>query len=255
MEARDLLIALSLKYNGDWTLIYDALSNKTVQDENELKTYLKKNHYKTLTMLDSDYPECLKQVYKPPFVLFYVGDISLLNDNTKKLAVVGSRKASEKFKAKTREIIINLYKDIVIVSGLAKGIDGIAHKSAIESNKKTIAIIGSGLDYTFPSENAELYSKIKQNHLLLSEYPEYVPPCQDNFPWRNRIIAGLSKAVFIPEAKHKSGTVITAGYAINMGKEILCLPSENFGDSACNVFLKEGARLVENADDVMEFLL
>lgn len=252
MTTRDILIALSIKYHGDWNAIYNAI--ETHEELNDALSYLKSNNSNAITIIDSDYPSYLKQVVKPPFVLFYKGDISLLNGYNNHLGVVGSRKASQKFKDKTKEIIFNLNKDIVIVSGLASGIDGVSHKAAIDSGKKTIAVIGSGLNYSFPSENEPLYNKIKKNHLILTEYPDAVPPNQENFPKRNRIIAALSKIIFIPEAKRRSGSVITAGVALQMGKEILCLPSENFGDSACNVFLKEGGILVENADDVAYYL-
>lgn len=254
MDAKNILIALSIKYNGDWTLIFNAVNQyRSLIDESELEAILNKTHCKAITILDSEYPERLRQVYRPPFVLFYQGDLSLLSNIDKCLAVVGSRKANEKFKNKTREIVKQLNNDILIVSGLAAGIDGVAHQAALDSGKKTIAVIGSGLNYCFPTENEELCSKIKKNNLVITEYPDSVPPKQENFPPRNRIIAGLSDVVLIPEAAKKSGSVITAGYAINLGKEILCLPSENFGDSACNLFLKEGARLVESADDVNDF--
>ena len=140
----------------------------------------------------------------------------------------------------------------VIVSGLAKGIDSIAHKGAIEGGGKTVAILGSGIDYCYPSENKELYDEIKSSHLLISEYPNKSMPTPEQFPWRNRIIAGLSNTIVVAEAGIHSGTYITVADGLMNGRNICCVPHMANLNSGCNKLIKEGAALVENAKDVID---
>ncbi|NLB48903.1 MAG: DNA-processing protein DprA, partial [Erysipelotrichia bacterium] len=193
-NSRKLLIYLAVKYQGDFGKVLTALQLKEdietpyeVVEEvcNSLKC-------KTMTFLDYDYPEKLKKIYRPPLVLFYYGDITLLGDQQKTIAVVGSRQASDYGKEVTEKILSEMPKDCILVSGLARGIDTLAHEAALNHRVRTIAILGSGIAYCYPSENRHLYEKIKNNYLLLSEYPSLVEPKQVNFPQRNRIIVGLA---------------------------------------------------------------
>jgi len=253
MDPRKILIALAMKYDGDWLSIYDHVANKMLMDDKEVEQLNSKCKYQTITILDSNYPQYLKTIYRPPFVLFYEGDISLLKENTTYLGVVGSREPEALYAATTNSIIKSLNKKIVIVSGLAKGIDGIAHKAALESGKKTIAVIGCGLNVVYPMENLTLYKDIRKKGLIVTEYPQDSPPDKDHFPHRNRIIAAIAYRLFVPHARERSGSIITVGYALEAGKDVLCLPSSDFGNSACNLLIKDGACLVESAQDIDDF--
>jgi len=151
----------------------------------------------------------------------------------------------------TEKIVIDLVKrGYTIVSGMAKGIDSIAHKTCLKEKGKTIAVVGSGLDFTYPKENLELQKEIEQNGLIISEYPDFVVPKAYHYPNRNRIIACLSNAIVVTEAKVRSGTLITVRYGLECGKEIFAVPYLANGESGCNLLIKEGAQLVENVDDM-----
>lgn len=254
MNGRQILIALAIKFKGDWDAIYSAISSKDVTDLESCWEEFTHSRCKATTILDNDYPQLLKQIYMPPFVLFYYGDISLTHNPSKCLSIIGSRNPTHYGVKMATELSSELSKEFIIVSGMAKGIDGLAHKSAIDKGNKTIAIIGSGIEYCYPSENRELFDEIRKNHLLLSEYFGDVTPDQDHFPLRNRIIAGLSKATLIIEAQKQSGTSITATYALSFSRTVLAVPNRADTNSACNRLIKEGAILVETANDVIEEL-
>ncbi|MFA5421849.1 MAG: DNA-processing protein DprA [Bacilli bacterium] len=252
MTGRDILIYLSLKYKGCWDDIYGAIKRKEPIDDvsfNDLMATLKAE---TITIIDKNYPDHLKQCHKPPFVLYYYGDITLLEHPQETIAYIGSRKASEYGKKMTRIIVSDLAKKMIIVSGMAKGIDTVAHETAISAKGRTIAVLGSGIDYCYPRENLELYSAIKSHHLLISEYPNRVDPDHSQFPLRNRIIAMLAKSIVVGEADVKSGTLITVSYALSAGRDVCCVPYPADIASACNNLIKQGAKLVENAGDVYE---
>lgn len=253
MESRKILIALSIIYNGDWFKIYDCLLQKELPKDEDVEKLNKKVNCGVLTILDMNYPEYLKCCERPPFVLYYSGDLSLINNIDKHLAVVGTREPSPFYASKCKEIVANLDRELVIVSGVAKGMDSIAHNAALDSSKKTIGVIGCGIDIYYPPENRELYEEIKRKGLLITEYPPGSMPNREHFPMRNRLISFFSKSVFVPEAHERSGTLITVGYALEHGKDVYCLPSQDLGNSACNKLIKDGANLVENAEDIMDY--
>ncbi|MCI6357858.1 MAG: DNA-processing protein DprA [Erysipelotrichaceae bacterium] len=251
LKARDVLLYFSLKYIGDWDKIYSAIRNKEKFDENEyilLKSEVKSNY---ITMLDDEYPESLKNIHKPPFVIYYYGDINLLK-NDKLITIVGSRDYSEYGEyccvSITKELVTKGY---VVVSGLARGIDVIAHNVALENEGKTIAILGSGIDYCYPKQNSKTYEQIKEKGLLMSEYPNNFTAIKENFPKRNRILAGLSPNLFAPEFKINSGTSITISLALSYGKNIFCPPHPISSMTGNNILIKEGAMLVETANDII----
>ena len=269
MNSEEIVVALAIKYNGDWENIMCALTNRSIlksemeekgeqwDDDSELGPYLeiaKQSDYKYITILSDDYPQILKQQYMPPFVLFYYGDISLLYDITKNLAVVGSRECTEYGASITETIVKEVAKEYVIVSGLAKGIDAIAHQSAIDVEGKTIAVLGSGIDYCYPPSNKKLYAEIKKNHLILSEYPGKVVPEPYNFPRRNRIIAMISKGLLVTEAYAKSGTLTTVMFALQCSRLIMCVPHQAGLGSECNRLISDGAYPVEDGKRVIELL-
>ncbi len=255
MKGREVIAFLALKHNGDWDSIYKDIHDKAyVGSEETVKKALEKLKCNYITIIDDEYPRCLKVNYKPPFILFYYGDISLLNNFEKNVAVIGARHCSSYGADMTEKIVSSIAKDVTIVSGLARGIDSIAHRSAIASGGKTIAVLGSGIDYCYPKENKALYEDIKNNHLLLSEYPLMCEPNKDNFPFRNRIIAALSKVIVVTEAMYKSGTSTTVGWALELGKSVCCLPHRAGENSLCNKLISEGAQLIETGKDILEEL-
>jgi DNA processing protein len=170
------------------------------------------------------------------------------------VGVVGSRDCSAYGRKITEELVKGIADEHAIVSGLAKGIDTVAHETAIKYKGKTIAVLGSGIDYCYPKCNQELYKEIKENHLLISEYPGEVEPCPSYFPIRNRIVTGLSKALLVTEAYKMSGTLISVKLALEFGKTIMCVPYEADKNSMCNQLIKDGAYMVESCDDIKDLL-
>ena len=247
---RKMLLALSLKVDGDYELMFQLLITYQFPSLEEIEEAESKIKCRYITYIDEDYPTCLKQVYHPPMVLYYYGDLSLLGQEEKSIAVVGSRDASDMGINRTMELVHELSSEYIIVSGLARGIDTAAHIATLQSKGKTIAVLGCGIDYCYPEENKDLYKIIKKKGLVVSEYPNETQPLQDHFPKRNRIIAALAKGILITEAKRKSGTLITVNWAQSMTKEIMCVPYRVEDDSGTNQLIKEGAYMVEDADDV-----
>jgi len=255
LKGRDIIIYLAIKYRGQWNEIYAAIKAKELVDEPTVMAALASLKCLVVTILDEAYPESLKKIYKPPFVLFYYGDMSLAHHMEQSLAIIGSRQASRYGITMTESIAKALIEEhITLISGLAKGIDKVAHEVAVNHQGRTIGILGSGIDHCYPYEHRELYEKMKKDHLVLSEYPSDVEPHKDHFPWRNRLIAGLSQGVFVAEAKKRSGTLITVGYALYLGKEVYVLPHLANSDNSTNRLIKDGAILVESAADVIEHL-
>lgn len=213
-----------------------------------------RNGIEAITYFDERYPPLLKEIYQPPWVIYVKGNLSLLNLE-KKLAVVGARQAT----VYSRQTLSIMMKDLVsanigIVSGLASGVDSIAHQLAIHHNGQTIAVIAGGIFHIYPKENQELASEIMKNHLLLSEYPPLTKPLKWHFPMRNRIISGLSNGTLIVEAKRKSGSLITANYAVNEGRDVFAIPGSILSpySQGTNDLIKQGAKPVTSALDILE---
>ncbi|WP_227395547.1 DNA-processing protein DprA [Jeotgalibacillus aurantiacus] len=205
-----------------------------------------------ITIYDEIYPVQLKEIYDPP-VLFYVkGDSDHLSSRAM-LGVVGARKADEYSARALKEIIPQLLsKGICIVSGLAAGADGTAHIAALSG--KTIGVMGSGFSHQYPASNEVLYKKMEQDQLILSEYPPYQKPARHHFPMRNRIIAGLSKGIFVTQAAMKSGSMITVDRALEEGRDVFALPGSIFHplSAGTNFLIKSGAKPVMSAADIIE---
>lgn len=211
---------------------------------------------KVLTIKSMEYPELLKETDAPPIMLYCRGNIDLLK--TECLAVVGTRRATNYGKTMCKKIVNDVaLQGITIVSGLADGIDTVAHKSTLEVNGKTIAVLGAGLLNIYPSSNEGLYNDIiKNGGLIISEYKPSEPVVTYHFPVRNRIIAGLSKATFVVEAGEKSGSMHTKNYALDYGREVFALPARvnDIYSVGCNKLIKCGqARMALSAEDFMEF--
>jgi len=217
----------------------------------------KLDHYgvKALTCHDDGYPARLKEIYDYPPVLYVRG--SLLPQDEWCLAVVGTRRATVYGRQVTQEIVSDLVSNkITIVSGLAKGIDTVAHNSTLEAGGRTIAVFACGLDTVYPAENASLARRIIQQGALVSEYPLGTRPRAENFPRRNRIMSGMSLGVLVAEAGESSGAIITANMALEQNREVLAVPGSILSPSSrgTNHLIQEGAKLVRSYTDVMEEL-
>ena len=202
---------------------------------------------------DADYPPDLMQVADAPPCLWAIGELSILAKPM--IALVGARNASSLGLRMARALATELAeKGYAVVSGLARGIDTAAHQATLDTG--TIAVLGGGVDVMYPAENTELAQKITENGLRLSEQPMGLTPQARHFPRRNRIISGIARATVVVEAAAKSGSLITARNALDQGREVLAVPGHPFDARAagCNMLIRDGARLVRNADDVIEAL-
>ena len=210
---------------------------------------------KVLTCNDAGYPRRLKEIYDYPPVLYVKG--SLLTEDEWCLAVVGTRRATVYGKQVTEEIVSDLARSkITIVSGLAKGIDTIAHQSALEAGGRSLAVFASGLDIVYPAENENLARDIMEHGALLSEYPLGAKPRAENFPRRNRILSGLSLGVLVAEADETSGAMITARMALEQNREVFAIPGSILSPASrgTNHLIQEGAKLVREYTDILEEL-
>lgn len=206
-----------------------------------------------ITLWDQqNYPTALRTIYDPPALLYVLGSLP----QQQAFAVVGARQASRSGRQLTTEICAELAAhNITVVSGLARGIDSAAHKGAIETGR-TVAVLGCGIDVVYPQENAHLAQEIVAQGAILSEYPPGTPPLPGHFPGRNRIISGLSKGVLIVEAAEKSGSLLTADFALDQGREVFAVPGPVYSKtgSGVNRLLKDGAHLVTEARDILDVL-
>lgn len=208
---------------------FEKIQNKTYKEGLEKhELYLKKYGIKLIKYTDLEYPENLKNIENAPIVLYTLGNINLLKE--KNIAIVGARNCTQYGETVAKAFAYLLSKNnIVITSGLARGIDEAAHKGTIIAKGGTIAVIGTGIDIIYPKENETLFKKIVENNgLIISEYPLGTKPNKENFPRRNRIISGIADGVLVVEAGEKSGALITVDFALEQGKNIYATPREYF---------------------------
>lgn len=201
------------------------------------------------------YPPLLKEIPDPPPLLYVTGEPELLG--RPQLAIVGSRKATPTARAMSREIAATLSASgLSVCSGLAHGIDCAAHEGALSSDNLTVAVLGTGTDRCYPSANRRLYQEIATKAALVSEFPPGTPPLAANFPRRNRIISGLSLGTLVIEATARSGTLITARLAMEQNREVFAVPGSvlNPLSHGCHQLIRQGAKLVENTQDILEEL-
>lgn len=225
------------------------IENYKQLDLKKLRQEFKK--FPVLSILDSNYPLELKEIYNPPVLLFYQGNIELLSKP--KLAVVGARQASQIGCQSVKKIIKETNNQFVIVSGLARGIDTAAHVSALKNGGSSIAVIGSGLDVYYPTENKKLQEYMSYNHLVLSEYFTGEQPLKFHFPERNRIIAGLCQGIVVAEAKMRSGSLITCERALEEGREVFAIPGNIIDGKSdgCHHLIQEGAKYIISGKDIL----
>lgn len=222
---------------------------------NKLLDYLDKNSIGFTTYTSINYPEKLKSITDPPYVLFYKGDLSLTSSKT--VAVVGSRKSTIYGEEVTKLITKELCKmEYTVISGVAYGIDTVAHKETLVNNGKTVGVLGCGIDIIYPKINKGLYDEIIKTGLLISEFLPGTSPFAFNFPRRNRIISGLSTSVIVVEATVKSGSLITVNYALAQGKNVMAIPGSviNSGSKGCNQLIRDGAEPFTEIEDLYTFL-
>ncbi|HOJ88736.1 MAG TPA: DNA-processing protein DprA [Pseudothermotoga sp.] len=253
-------------------IISDSLSIDEILSANFMEGYEKfKAHYdedflndqqrraqeigaRIIDFWSEEYPELLRQSISPPAVLFCLGNTQLLKKNC--VAVVGTRRATNYGKLVTKKIVPDLARSgLVIVSGMAFGIDSIAHQIAIESDGGTIAVLGTGVDVCYPASNRKLYEKIIEDGCIVSEYPLGTKAAKHNFPARNRIIAGLCRATIVTEAPVESGALITARIAAEMGRDVFAVPGDidRQTSQGCNWLLKMGAIPLTDSSQILEY--
>jgi len=217
---------------------------------------LSKENIRAFTINDPEYPDSLKQIYNPPFILYVKGDIEQTKSS---IAIVGSRKVSNYGKQAAQTLARDLASaGITIVSGMALGIDTIAHSECLQTEQQTIAVLGSGLDNVsiYPAINKKLAERIISNGALISEYPIGSPPLKHHFPNRNRIISALSLGVLVIEAAKTSGSLITAKYALEQNKDVFAVPGSIFSENSAgtNDLIKSGAKPISSAQEILDEL-
>ncbi len=232
---------------------HDDRIKKTLQlfDPNIILEELNKKNVHSIAINEPEYPELLKEIFDPPVILYAQGNIDLLN--TPCLSVVGSRTPSEYGKHVTKATCKELAKHMTIVSGMAKGIDAIAHQSALNYGGYSIGVLGSGINIHYPSENKALYQNMIKNGCLVTEHPLHTPSLPLRFPARNRLVSGLSKGVIICQALLKSGSLITARTAMEQNRDVFAIPGpiNDPLSEGPHSLIKDGAVLVQTINDIL----
>jgi len=211
---------------------------------------------KVITLKDDTYPPRLRDIYDPPALLYLKGELK--KEDELAVSIVGSRKTTPYGRWITEKISQTLVRyGVTIVSGMARGVDSVAHWGAISGGGRTLAVLGCGVDVVYPPENRNLFSKIIEQGAVLSEFPMGSPPEGGHFPKRNRIISGLSMGVVVVEAGPDSGSLITANFALEQGREVFAIPGNvgAGGSRGTNRLIKDGAKLVESSEDILEEIL
>jgi DNA processing protein len=221
----------------------------------ERRTVVESLREHVVSRFDETYPLLLREICDPPLVLHFRGDLALLDRAA--IAIVGSRRASpyalNAAAALTRPLAA---AGLVIVSGLARGIDAAAHATALDTNGSTVAVLGTGIDVVYPRSNAQLFERIATHGLIVSEFPPGTPPRPENFPMRNRVISGLTLGTVIVEATTRSGSLITARMAAEQGREVFAVPGSIFsaGSEGTHRLIQYGAKLVHDVADIVDEL-
>ncbi len=231
------------------------MKTRTTIDLDETLRKIDKVGARVLTIKNPDYPVLLQQLEDAPPVLFVKGTLEPADEWA--VAVVGTRKVTVYGRQVAHQIASDLaHRGVTIVSGMARGVDGIAHRAALKAGGRTIAVFGCGIDYIYPREHRNLAAEIMEHGALISDYPLGMPPEAANFPPRNRIISGLSQGVVIVEAGARSGALITANFAADQGREVFAIPGSilSRASTGCNRLIRDGAHVALEARDILETL-
>jgi DNA processing protein len=214
-----------------------------------------KKEIRLIRLTDREYPHNLRQIEDAPILLYAKGEI--IEDDKYAFAMVGSRRMTEYGRRVAEAVSSELAScGLTIVSGMARGIDTVSHQGALKAGGRSIAVLGCGLDRPYPPENFKLFSALCESGCVISEFPLGMPPNKENFPRRNRLISGLSLGTLIVEAAFNSGSLITAAYALEQGKDVFAIPGSVFSkySDGTNALIKKGARLVQKPYDILEEL-
>ncbi|MCL0041240.1 DNA-processing protein DprA [Dehalococcoidia bacterium] len=245
------LIAAGLDYRSASTIV----ARRPRIELDRVLDMLDRYNIKVLAQDDPSFPQRLKEIYDAPLVLYVRGN--LIPDDEWALAVVGTRQATSYGREVTQRLVTDLARNkITIVSGLARGIDSIAHRAALAAGGRTIAVFACGLDMVYPAENRELAQEIMKHGALVSDYPLGTKPKAENFPRRNRIMSGMSLGVLVVEALEKSGAMITANLALQQDREVFAVPGSilSAASRGSNLLIREGAKAVLEVNDILEEL-
>jgi len=242
-----------LSFGGDFSTEVAFSSSEFKTFCSNLLDYLNNKGVRLITYWDEEYPQILREIQAPPVFLFAKGNPEFLNYNL--FGVVGTRKMTNYGRQITERFVVEISKHFVIVSGMAYGVDTIAHITALKSNRPTIAVLGCGVDVVYPKSNKALYEEIIKSGCIVSEYLPWQQPQKYTFVERNRIISGLSKGILVTEASIESGALITAKFALEQGRDIFAVPGDIIKPSSrgTNYLIKNGAFLVTEPSDVLEY--
>lgn len=230
--------------------IQEKWSGTFVREKNE---EIRSKNIGVLTILDSEYPPLLKKIAQPPWIIYYKGDCSLLTGST--IAMVGTRRPTPYGLRVTQQFAEQLAElGWTIVSGMASGIDGVAHRSVLKVHGKTVAVLGCGVDVLYPKNHRTLYEQLVSGGLVISEMPPGTQPHPGLFPQRNRIISGLSYGTIVVEAAEKSGSLITANYSVEEGREVFAVPGPITSDKSggTNSLIQQGAKSISKIEHIIE---
>ncbi|WP_434511635.1 DNA-processing protein DprA [Desulfitobacterium sp. AusDCA] len=241
---------------GTESWAHSVMSERSRIDPHQMARSLAQKEVKTVIPEEEHYPALLRELADAPPLLYYKGNIEAGEEG---VALVGSRKATPYGKAAAEFLGKELVRQgLVVVSGLARGIDTAAHKGALSGQGKTWAILGSGLDYLYPPENKKIAEQIILQGAIISEFAPGVPPEPQFFPMRNRIISGVARGVVVVEAAARSGALITVDFALEQGREVFAVPGPIFSGQSkgCHQLIRQGAKLVEGVEDILsEFII
>ncbi|MGY0218586.1 DNA-processing protein DprA [Endozoicomonadaceae bacterium StTr2] len=255
IEANDSELREKLSGSFAAKLIRGLQDKKLDQCTESILQWRQKPECELLFPFSTDYPQRLLEIHSPPPLLFIKGNPSLLN--TSQVAMVGSRKPTPQGIENARQFACKLHEQgFTITSGLAIGIDGAAHQGALSAGGNTLAVLGSGLEYIYPRRHKRLAEEIIQQGAIISEFPPDTPPHPTHFPRRNRIISGMSLGTLVVEASQKSGSLITARFALEQGREVFAVPGSIHNDQAigCHQLIRSGAMLVHHPEQIVEEL-
>ncbi len=232
-----------------------AAFDEIVSNHHKLITSSEKNQIRVITILDSDYPNLLKEIDDPPVLLYLLGKNPKFNDQLC-VSIIGTRNPTP-YGMKIARILVEYFRhpDLTVISGMASGIDALAQTAALKQEMNSIAVLGSGVDICYPGSEYKLYQQLIEQGSIISEYSPGTKPRPYYFPMRNRIISGMSRKLIVVEAGLKSGTMITARYALEQGRDVYAIPGSVFSKTSqgCHQLINDGAKIIMNLDELADF--